>query len=217
MNDKKISLVIPIYLVNKDLVKMTDECLTSLFQNTNSGVELIIVDDGSPIKYMPNFGKLVRIPTNSGYAHAANAGLQAATGDILILGNNDLVFPENWLPALLFPLNVGYDVATVWTSDQPNVVLEDRIEEGARFGSLFAMNREVYEKIGGFDEQFRSIFSDTDLRRRMLDQHIRIGKNLSEVVTHLARATHKVVDEDNSEGEFLMNQRLFEAKHGTVE
>lgn len=214
MNGKKVSLIIPCYWFNEDLVEMTKKCIDSL--NLDELDEVILVDDGSPIEYVYNKTKIIHLPTNSGYARAANAGLEAATGDILILGNNDLVFHENWLTELLFPLNVGFDVSTVWTSDQ-KVKLEDRIESGAKFGSLFAMNRDVYEKVGGFDEQFRSIFSDTDLRRRILDEHFTIGKNLSDVVTHLARATHKVVDKDDSKEEFLHNQRLFEAKYGFAE
>lgn len=214
MNNSKVSVIIPIYITNNELLKMTQDCINSFFYNTPQDVELVLVDDGSPERYDSDIGKIVRLDQNSGYSHAANAGLQAAGGDILVLGNNDLIFPENWLPALLFPLQLGFDVATVWTSDQM-YTLEDRIERDAKFGALFAMTRDVYERMGGFDEQFRSIFSDTDLRRRMLDEHIKIGKNLSMVVEHLARATHKAVDKDDSE--FLRNQRLFEAKHGFAE
>lgn len=210
-----ISLIIPVYAINKHLVEITDRCLTSMVQTTPQDVEVIIVDDGSHIPYKTNIGKLITLDENCGYAHAMNVGMEHASGEVLILGNNDLTFHENWLVELLFPLNVGFDIATCWTSDQHNIDLEDKIEAHAKFGAIFAMTRSVYDTVGEFDEQFRGYFCDTDYRRRAIEYGFRIGKNLNLVIEHEAKATYNVTDPDDDE--FLRAQRLYEAKYGWAE
>ena len=191
----EISIVIPAYYANEELMLMTQRCIDSL-EGFQGEIILEIDENGD------------------GYSVTANKGLKKAKGDILIVGNNDLIFHENWLPELLFPMLLDCDIATVWTSDQ-DVTLEDRVEFDSKFGSLFAMTRSVYETLGGFDEQFKGYFADTDFRRRALDEGFRIGKNLSAVVEHLAKATYKITDP--SDDEFLRTQRLYEIKHGFAE
>lgn len=190
------SLIIPAYYANDRLKKMTERCIDSVGEGID---ELILQVD----------------PSGEGYSKTTNKALRKATGDILVVGNNDLIFHENWLTELLFPLNVGFDIATCWTSDQDNVKLEDRIEEGAKFGSLLAMTRKVYKTLGGFDEQFKGYFADTDYRHRALDEGFRIGKNLNLVVHHEAKATYKIIDPDDSE--FVRASRLYEIKWGVEE
>lgn len=220
---RQVSLIIPAYWLTPELEFMTAKCLASI-RDVRGLIEKIIVNDGSPsigkISILhPQYAtgqldKRIDLETNNGYSHACNVGLRDAEGEILILGNNDLIFPKGWLKGLLDVLDKGYDIATCWTSDQ-KVKLEDRIEEGAKFGSLWAMKRHVYEKLGGFDEQFRGYFSDTDYRRRAIDAGFKIGKNLNMKVKHEAKATYKMIDPNDDE--FLRSQRLFEAKYGFVE
>lgn len=190
-----ISIIIPAYYANDELKKMTQRCVESIGEGQ---YELILQVD----------------PSGEGYSKTTNAALQLADGEIIIVGNNDLIFHENWITELLFPLHVGYDIATCWTSDQLDIELEDRIEENSKFGSLFAMKRNVYDTLGGFDEQFKGYFADTDYRQRVMDAGFRIGKNLDLVVDHLAKATYKATDPKDDE--FLRAQRLFEAKYGFV-
>jgi GT2 family glycosyltransferase len=210
----KTSLIIPCYFLNSKYVDMTNKCIESLDDRPD---EVIIVDDGSPypyVKRLPYKAKFITRKENGGYATAVNDGMAAATGDILVLGNNDLVFHTGWLDDLLSVLHEGFDIATCWTSDQ-RYILDDVIKEGGKFGSLFAMKREVYETIGGFDEQFRGYFSDLDYRRRVLDAGFRIGMNHGLVVQHEAKATYKKTDPNDDE--YLRSMRLYEIKHGVVE
>lgn len=209
------TLIIPVYTLNKDLVEMTDRCLTSIVQHTPPNVELIVVDDGSPIPYKANIGKLITMPENSGYSKACNTALEAASGDIIIIGNNDLIFHDNWLTELLFPLQVGYDIATCWSSDQDHINREDKIEKNTVFGCLLAMTREVYQIVGGFDEQFRGYFADTDYRRRALRYGFTIGKNCDMVIQHEAKATYNVADPDDYE--FQRANVLYDIKWGDYE
>lgn len=218
----KTSLIIPAYLANSDLVYMTTQCVLSL--RTDLPSEVILVNDGSPPGFNSSaleplysggvLDKRINREKNGGYIAAINDGLEAATGDVLILGNNDIIFKKGWLNALLEPLGRGYDISTIWTSDQ-TVEMNEAIEDEAKFGSLFAMTRKVYDTLGGFDPQFRDYFGDLDYRRRALDSGFKIGKNLNFVVQHGAKATYKEIDPNDDK--YQRGMRLFEAKWGFVE
>ena len=210
-----ISLIIPVYTVNNELVEMTDRCLTSILRNTPPSVELIVVDDGSPIPYSTDLGKLITITENGGYSKAVNRALEEAEGEVLIIGNNDLIFHDNWLTELLFPLNVGFDIATCWSSDQADIRQSDLIEKNTVFGCLLALSRSVYEELGGFDEQFRGYFADTDYRRRAIGRGFSIGKNCNMIIEHEAKATYSVVDPDDYE--FQRASYLYAEKWGEDE
>lgn len=206
-----ISVIIPAYYATQELVDITARCLYSLSITFQDG-EVILVDDGSPIRAMHEASTIdIRLPENQGYSAATNAGLEAASGSIIVVGNNDLTFHQMWLTELLRPLEEGFDVATCWTSDQ-KYKLKPIIEENAYFGSIFAMKREVYDTIGGFDEQFRGYFADNDYRLRMLEAGFTIGKNHNLVINHLAKATYSQTDPEDTEYERA--KLLFEIKHG---
>lgn len=89
----KISVIIPIYKVEKYLEK----CITSLINQSFTDFELILVDDGSP----DNCGKICddfkekdsRIKVihleNGGVCRARNEGMKLATGDFYVFVDSD--------------------------------------------------------------------------------------------------------------------------------
>ena len=99
MEKVKISVVIPIYNVEKYLVKSVESVIHQTYHN----LEIILVDDGSP----DNSGKLAdelaerdsRIKvihkTNGGLSDARNAGMNIATGDYIAFLDSDDLLPEN--------------------------------------------------------------------------------------------------------------------------
>lgn len=90
---KKISVIVPIYNVEKYLKK----CIDSIINQTYSNLEIILVDDGSP----DNCGKICdeyqvqdsRIKVihkkNGGLSDARNAGIKEATGEIISFIDSD--------------------------------------------------------------------------------------------------------------------------------
>lgn len=96
---KKISLVIPVYNVEKYL----PQCLDSVINQTWKNLEIICVNDGSPDNSAaileqyaaqdPRF-KIIDRP-NGGLSAARNTGLEHATGDyIFFLDSDDYINPE---------------------------------------------------------------------------------------------------------------------------
>ena len=197
----KTSLVMPCYIPTEEHVGMTITALQTL-NDFGRPDEVIVVDDGSPVvaddKILPLVDRIAHRVKNEGFPKTVNHGWSLATGDVIITANNDLTFNPGWLEGILYPLEHGYDISSILVSDQNNWELEDEIEEGAKFGSLWAMSRKVYQALGGFDERFgRGYFEDLDYRRRALNQGFKIGKYHGAIVEHLGRATYSVLDPTN--------------------
>lgn len=100
MNKEKISVIVPIYNVERYIEK----CLESLIYQTYSNIEIICVDDNTPdssAKICENYSQrdsritLIHKKHNAGLAAARNAGLLAATGDyIAFVDSDDWVSPD---------------------------------------------------------------------------------------------------------------------------
>ena len=93
---KKISVVVPIYKVEKYL----SECIESVLNQSYKNLEIILVDDGSPDnsgkiadEYATKDGRIKVIhKINGGLSDARNAGIEVATGDyIMFLDSDDLL------------------------------------------------------------------------------------------------------------------------------
>lgn len=90
---KKVSIVIPIYNVEKFLPK----CLDSVIGQTYAELEIICIDDGTPDgsvavirSYAANDERIKLISQeNQGLSGARNTGIKAATGDYIIFLDGD--------------------------------------------------------------------------------------------------------------------------------
>ena len=151
----KFSIVIPTF--NRwDLVK---KCVDSLIKNTDlSEGEIIIVSNGctdnTPYNINTNYFKYKNIhvlswPKALGYPKAVNIGISAATGDVVILLNNDTIMLGNyWYETLTSPF---------LTDPKAGVTGVIKRYQGGKPWILFfcaAIKRDVINKIGLLDETF---------------------------------------------------------------
>lgn len=95
----KVSIVVPIYKVEKYL----RECVDSILRQTLRDIEIILVDDGSPDacpQIIDEYAKLdKRVITihqpNSGYSTAVNKGIDLAHGEYIgIIESDDWIEPD---------------------------------------------------------------------------------------------------------------------------
>src|SRR5688572_15524734 len=99
------SIVIPVH--NKATI--TRQCLDALLAEPDDGIErqLVVVDDGSTDmtpSLLATYGDrilVVRNETALGFTGACNAGVQAGSGEFVVLLNNDTVPTTGWLSALV--------------------------------------------------------------------------------------------------------------------
>ena len=173
-----ISIIVPCYWSSEHLVELTKQCLESIDNFTGLPCEIVVVDDGSPLA--PEIPSL-RLPDNKGYAGASNAGAKYAKGDTYVILNNDTEVCPGWLEALTEPLDNGYDIMSIRTSDSDGFLTDDKITDWDKFGSVLAIRKSVWDDLGGFDEEFRGYFCDLDLYRRARLKGYKIGKNHASV------------------------------------
>ncbi len=107
----KLSIIIPTYNEEKDLVK----CLTSLDSQTYNDFEAIVVDDGSTDKTLEKLSNLalknyeIKLlkQDHRGAGAARNFGAGKAVGEILVFVDADMTFDENFLKNLIAPIVQG--------------------------------------------------------------------------------------------------------------
>ena len=89
----KISIIVPVYKVEREL----DRCVKSLLGQTYQNIEIILVDDGSPdccpemcdeFARQDNRVKVVH-KKNGGLSDARNAGLKVASGEYILYVDSD--------------------------------------------------------------------------------------------------------------------------------
>ena len=112
MNDIKISIIVPIYNVEKYL----DRCMVSLLNQTLKDIEIIMVDDGSPdncpqmcdeYAKKDNRVKVVH-KENGGLGYARNSGLDVAMGEYVAFVDSDDYLDEDSLLSMV-ELTKHYD------------------------------------------------------------------------------------------------------------
>ena len=106
---------VSVIVVTYNGLDMTRACVESLLRKTAYGDwELIVVDNRSldgTVEYLQGlteqypFVRIVLNDSNRGFAAANNQGARLATGDIVVLLNNDTVVTQGWLGRLVRHLN----------------------------------------------------------------------------------------------------------------
>jgi GT2 family glycosyltransferase/glycosyltransferase involved in cell wall biosynthesis len=183
---------------------------------------------------------LVLNEKNLGFAGGNNSGLAAARGDVLVLLNNDTYVTVGWLHGLVRHLRENPSLGLVGPvtnniGNEAKVDLEyASMEEmgdaawrytSARFRQLLrtstvaffcvAMRREVYEKIGGLDEDFGvGFFEDDDYCRRVSAAGYDIAIAEDVFVHHHLSASFEALGAARKQELFEKNKAVYEAKWG---
>lgn len=110
-----LSIIIPVYNEAENIHPLHEE----LSRHCKAEYEIIFVDDGSTDETLPvieslakkdNHYKCISLSRNFGHQNALMAGLENASGDMIIIMDGDLQHPPSLIPAMIDKLNGGYDV-----------------------------------------------------------------------------------------------------------
>ena len=211
----KVSVIIPAYYINDDYVEMTQDCVNAV-KATSEPDQIIVVNDGSPVKADIDFAINIHLPKNKGYAGAVRAGYDHAEGDVIIVLNNDTLALDGWFEGLLEPIEAGYDIVSIRTTDSDGYEKQDVITEGDKFGSCWAIRSTVWHDLGGLSEEFgRGYAEDLDLWKRAKEKGYRIAKNHNATIFHEGKKTFKEIDPDDTYyTDALMK---YKDKYGTID
>lgn len=157
------------------------EAAESVLAQTHDAVELAVVVDGNDTvceRVRAEFGdrENVRIHCNDrnrGLSYSRTRGVERATGEVIAFLDDDAVARENWVEQLCRgyeqgALAVGGRMVPDWVDGRPDhlpaefswlvgVTYEPRLEPWTEvrntMGSNISFRQEVFEELGGFDEQ----------------------------------------------------------------
>jgi dolichol-phosphate mannosyltransferase len=111
-------VIVPAYNESANLPELYQQLLGE-FDQLEARLELLVVDDGSTdgtldwlrgISHTDQRVKFMSFSRNFGHQAAITAGMQRATGDVLIIMDADLQDPPQVLPAMLQRWREGYQV-----------------------------------------------------------------------------------------------------------
>ncbi len=200
----KISVVVSFHNAARTL----EDCCETLLELNYPDYEVILVNDGSTDRSAEIIERypfqIVTSDTNRGISAGRNAGLRAATGEIIAYIDADARADPDWLMYLARTYE-EQDVAGVggpnpvppedpWVAQcvyrspggPTQVMLTDDTAEHIP-GCNMSFRRAALEDIGGFDEQFTTAADDVDVCWRLIDRGYRLGFNPSALVWHHRR------------------------------
>ncbi|QDU10762.1 glycosyltransferase [Gimesia aquarii] len=188
-----------IIIVTHNQLPYTQQCIDSLRMRTDEPYELIFVDngstDGTPA-YLNTLAdaKFILNSENRGFPAAVNQGIEIASGNNILLLNNDTLLTTGWLNRLLTQLHSSAEIGIVGpvsnnVSGPQQIPIsytdlssldgfawdwgkrhdQQSLDEERLVGFCMLMKREVVNQIGTLDEQFGiGCFEDDDFCRRAI-------------------------------------------------
>lgn len=170
---RRIAVVIP----QRGQVELTEACVRGLRRWESPEIEIVVVDDGSPMecrvetRELELLGCRVVWRAATGVTASWNAGWRRSRGDIVVFLNNDVVVHGPFLEQLVAPLMEPGESKSDAAVGRARVAgvrwREERGVGRVLEGWCFATARETLCELGGFDERMRVYFSDTEYQRRV--------------------------------------------------
>lgn len=184
--------------------------------------------------------RLILNEANLGFSAGNNVGLRAATGDHLVILNNDTYVTPGWVRTLVAHLRsdptlglVGPVTNNIGNEARIEIAYADMVEmirEAGRYtrrhpGQRYpmrnaafycvAMRRTTYEAVGAMDEAFGvGFFEDDDYCRRVEQLGLSIACAEDVFVHHHLSASFNALKADQKQALFERNKAIYEAKWG---
>jgi glycosyltransferase involved in cell wall biosynthesis len=176
----KLSIVVPVYNEVENVDALVAAIKTAL-ENVRYDYELIAVDDGSTDGTRDALARLVitnpqlrvvELRRNYGQTAAMSAGIEHASGEVVVTIDGDLQNDPADIPALVAKIDEGYDLVYGWRKDRkdkwlsrrlPSMIANKLIATATRFPvhdlgcTLKAMRREIAQDLRLYGEMHRFI------------------------------------------------------------
>lgn len=245
-HEPRVSVIVVTY----NNLEFTRACLASLDEHTQyENLEIIVVDnassDGSK-GFLQSWAaagakrKLILNDDNRGFAAANNQGLGIATGDFLVLLNNDTYVTPGWIRTLVNHLqrdktlgligpvtnNIGNEAKIdIQYADMNEMLVESAAYTRRHIAQLHPlrtaaffcvmMGRQTFERVGPLDEAFgRGFFEDDDYCRRIEQIGLRVVCAEDVFIHHHLSASFDKLKQQDRQKLFEENKKIYEAKWG---
>jgi GT2 family glycosyltransferase len=241
---------VSVVVLSYNNLKLTEVCLNSLLKHTNyANWELIVVDnastDGTP-EYLTDFGrvhtdtKIILSPDNGGFSAGNNLGIKEATGDIIVLLNNDTYVTDGWIMSLVRHFkadpelglvgpvtnNIGNEAKIDIAYDAKEQIAAKALAYTSVHGrerlymdniAFFcaAISAEAIAKIGLLDERFGlGFFEDDDYCKRARNAGFKIAIAEDCFIHHELSASWNANKQKQRDEYLERNKKIFEEKWG---
>lgn len=214
------SITISIIIPTKNNEDTIGELLLSLLNQTIKPDEIIVVDsstDNTPEIVREYPVKMITAPAK-GANHARNVGIKNSKGDILVFIDGDCKADKDWLKYIIQGFAkeniacVGGSVKTLNLNnfiglygelsifklmpiyDDDAVITKENFSKSKKpISANMAITREVFEKIGEFDEKYLGGYEEFDYEQRIIDSGHNILCSTKGIVEHKHRETFKLL------------------------
>jgi GT2 family glycosyltransferase len=246
IEEPRVSVVVLTY----NNLDFTEACLFSIEAYSDyPNLEVIVVDNASTDgtrEYLQDWvtkgrdRKIILNDDNRGFAAGNNQGMEAATGEFLVILNNDTYVTPGWIRTLASHLrrdpslgivgpvtnNIGNEARIeIAYADMAEMIERAGIHTRAHAGRLLhlpvvaffcvMLRRSVWERLGGLDERFGlGFFEDDDYCRRVAEIGMKVGCAEDVFVHHHLSATFNQLQSEKRQELFERNQALYEEKWG---
>jgi GT2 family glycosyltransferase len=239
---------VSIIILTYNNLELTKKCLESIEEHTcYPSVELIIVDNASTDEthdylkkqYMQK-AKIIFNSHNKGFSAGNNLGLRVATGDYLVILNNDTQVTPHWLAGLLYHFqqhsnigllgpvtnNIGNEakiftryknLKNMWNEVKEIVAEQEGKLRELKTAAFFCvmMPRKIFEEVGELDEEFGlGFFEDDDYCRRVELKGYKIYCAEDVFVHHHLSASYSKMKKIERQKLFEKNKKHYESKWG---
>ncbi|MDY7032726.1 MAG: glycosyltransferase, partial [Thermodesulfobacteriota bacterium] len=176
----KASIIILTY----NQIEFTKKCIDSLKRFTDASYELIFVDNGSTdgtVEYLRSMihdsesktdCRLICNKQNLGFAKGCNQGMDIATGEYILLLNNDVVLTEGWLEEMIRCAESDARIGVVGPCS--NYVVGSQLDRNADYSSMEEMHSYAAQfrnhHKGWWFETFRIIGFCMLIKREVIDR-----------------------------------------------
>ncbi|MDP3888448.1 MAG: glycosyltransferase family 2 protein [bacterium] len=235
----KVSIIIPNYNGGQVLL----DCLDCLKKQDYPVSEVIVVDNASTdnsvklVKKKFPRTKIFKLQKNEGFAKAVNLGIKKAQGNSYLLLNNDILLKFQTLKKLLSALEQKKDYGLsggkiLDTSGKVNIkgvklnpylcfqiygtLPQTQQEVDWVSGACLLIQKEVFDKIGLFDEKFFFYFEDTDFCLRAHKAGFKIIYQPEAEMIHLGGISSQKVTKSTLNLNWYRGKFRCLFKHGTL-
>ena len=131
ISNYQVSVIAPIFNEEESIEPLV-EALLSVLETMNRSFEVILVNDGSTDRSAERLDnvaarnpkvRVIEFRRNAGQAAALMAGIDHATGDIIVTIDADLQNDPQDIPSLLAKLDEGADVVSGWRKDRQDATI----------------------------------------------------------------------------------------------